>query len=112
MKESYSEDQASHADPESCGAVREGGCEAFDRGMCRPSIEPRKLTYLGVPTRCNYAEGNIQRAVKAMPFWNSSRSKTLSMHRNSSRENREISCPLAGRGPASREGKPEGGIRR
>jgi hypothetical protein len=36
----------------------------------------------------------------------------LSMHRNSSRENREISCPLAGRGPASREGKPEGGIRR
>ncbi len=50
MRESYSEDFASHADPEPCAVVREGGCEALDRGMYRPSIEPRKLTNLGVQT--------------------------------------------------------------
>jgi hypothetical protein len=37
MKESYSEDLASHADPESCVVVCEDGCEAFVRGMCRQS---------------------------------------------------------------------------
>ena len=112
MRESHSEDLASHADPESCVVVREGGCEAFDRGMCRPSIEPRKLMNSGVPTQYNYAEGNIHWAIVAMPSWNSPRSKTSSMFRNSSRENREVSCPPAEGGSASREGKPEGEIRR
>lgn len=65
MKESYSEGLASHTGPESCVAIREGGCEALGRGMHRLSIEPRKLTYLGVPTQCNYAEGNTQRADRA-----------------------------------------------
>ncbi len=112
MKESYSEDLASHAGPESCVVVREGGCEAFDRGMCRRSIEPRKLTNSGMPTQYNYAEGKIRWAIVAMPVRDSPRSETSSMHRNSSRENREISCPPAAGGAAGREGKPKGEILR
>ncbi len=70
MRESYSEDLANHAGPEPCVFVREDGCEALDRGMCRLSIEPRKLTYSGVPTQCNYAQGGpfISRATGGYMF--------------------------------------------
>src|SRR5215469_9842019 len=42
MEKSYECVVATHIGPESCGAAREGGAEAFDRGTCGPGIQPRK----------------------------------------------------------------------
>ena len=41
MKESHSEDQASHAGPESCEGVREGALEALTGEPAGRAIEPR-----------------------------------------------------------------------
>jgi len=41
MKESYGQGDTHQPDPESCGGVREGAAEAFDRGRCGRAIEPR-----------------------------------------------------------------------
>jgi hypothetical protein len=41
MKESHGEGLASHTDPESCISDRKVADKAFDRGTCRPGIEPR-----------------------------------------------------------------------
>lgn len=43
MKESHSEDQASHAGPESCEGVREGALEALTGEPAGRAIEPRNL---------------------------------------------------------------------
>jgi hypothetical protein len=37
MKESYGQGLATHTDPESCGAAREGG-RSVDRGTCGPLV--------------------------------------------------------------------------
>ena len=49
MQVHYDEGVAYHIDPESCAGGREGVCEALDRGVHRPAIEPRK-PYNWVPT--------------------------------------------------------------
>ena len=41
MKELHVEGVATHDDPESCVGAREDDGEAFDRGTCGLSIEPR-----------------------------------------------------------------------
>ena len=93
MKESYSEDLSSHAGLESCVGPGEGVCEALDRGVCRPSIEPRELTDLEALTQCNSAEGNTIGGAMAMLSMGFPRSETSRMHRNFSRETREVPCP-------------------
>ena len=42
MKEPYVEGLANHSGHESCAGIREDTREAFDSGMCRLGIEPRK----------------------------------------------------------------------
>lgn len=66
MEESYVDGVATHDDPESCIAAREGGGEAWDRGRCGPGIEPRN-SCSRAPTLSCEAEGNTHRAASARP---------------------------------------------
>lgn len=57
MRELYVEGVATHDDPEPCIGTRESAGEAWDRGTCGPSIEPRNQN-IGAPTLLSEAEGN------------------------------------------------------
>jgi hypothetical protein len=59
MKEPYTEDLANHGGHESCAGDREVSREAFDSGMYRLGIEPRKMLQIRVPMRWATLEGNI-----------------------------------------------------
>lgn len=89
MKESYSEDLASHAGPESCMVNREGGREALT-GVCAGRVLSPEMIVLGgadaVPS-CGrqHAVRRYGETCRDLPG-----SETSSMHRNTSRENREI----------------------
>jgi hypothetical protein len=98
MKESHSEDQASHAGPESCEGVREGALEALTGEPAGQAIEPRNLLILreadlvmvrGRPHRVRRI-GEVRTAP--------ARSENLCMWGRFSRGSREIS------GTASRNG--------
>ena len=104
MKESYGEELARHTDPESCTVGREGGREALT-GACAGELLSREITMVrgadalpagGRPhfiPRHGKRDGNL------------ARSKNLSMHRNTSRENREIPCLPVPHGETGRVGK-------
>ncbi len=47
MRELHVEGVATHDDPEPCDGTREGVGEAWDRGTCRPGIEPRNQILQG-----------------------------------------------------------------
>ena len=57
MKESHSKDPASHADPESCGPVREDCPEALT-GAGAGEVLSHEISYSGLPTLLSEAEGN------------------------------------------------------
>jgi hypothetical protein len=59
MKEPDGEGPASHADSESCGAVREDGGEALTGAHMGRVLSREILLTSGVPTQCKYAEGHI-----------------------------------------------------
>lgn len=91
MKESHIEGVANHDVPESCGDVREGGAEAFDRGMHGLGIEPRNALSMGADAVIRGGrqyDGHRHREMPVGP----ARSETPSTCRISLRENREI-CP-------------------
>jgi RNA-directed DNA polymerase len=104
MKESYGEDLASHTDPESCTVARKGGCEALT-GVCAGELLSREIMMIrgadAVPV--SGRPHPIPRQGKR--FGDSARSKTLCMHRNTSRENREIPCSPVTDGATGRIGK-------
>src|SRR5262245_2212757 len=91
MQESYGEDLASHTAPESCAVARKGGCEALT-GACAGELLSREIKWIrgadAVPASGRPhpvpREGERDR--------NLARSQNLRMHRNTSRENREIPC--------------------
>lgn len=62
MKELYVEEIANHNGHESCADNREVIREAFDSGIYRLGIEPRKA-YIRVPTSFRRTEGNISNIV-------------------------------------------------
>src|SRR5689334_22522091 len=64
MKESHSKDPASHADPESCGAVREDGSEALT-GADAGEVLSHEIDTPGMPTQLSHAEGNNLRNAMA-----------------------------------------------
>jgi len=66
MRESYSEDIASHAGPESCADAREGSREALT-GVCAGQVLSPETIFLRVPTQSSYAEGNTVGVVKVRP---------------------------------------------
>ena len=106
MKESYGEDRASHTDPESCTLAREGGCEALT-GACAGGLLSREITrvrgadVVSPNGRLHLIPPHGQR------YGDLARSKNLRMHRNTSRENREIPCSPVRDGATGRIGKPK-----
>jgi hypothetical protein len=58
MKEPYGEELATHTDPESCVAAREGSGEALTGVRAGWAIEPRNSGRTGAPTLFRNAEGN------------------------------------------------------
>lgn len=66
MKESYSKDPASHADPESCGTVREGRFEALT-GETTGEVLSHEIHKTRLPTLLSEAEGNNPEGATASP---------------------------------------------
>ena len=93
MKESYRKGIANHPGPEPCEGGREAALEALDRGICRLGIELRNRSSR-VLTVSDHTEGNMWRRPTRVRR-NPAESKTPSMHRNSTRENREAPLPSA-----------------
>ena len=94
MKASYIEGVANHDVPESCRAAREGGVEAFDRGMYGLGIEPRNHLRSGADAVMESGRQHRlhrQREMQTDP----ARSEAPCTCRISLRENREI-CWLVG----------------
>ena len=98
MQESYGEDLASHTDPESCTVVRKDNREALT-GACAGGLLSREILIVrgadAVPVR-----GRQHRSLRyGKRAGDLARSKNPSMHRNASRENREVPClPVRWRG--------------
>ncbi len=106
MKESYGEDLASYTDPESCAVARKGGREALT-GACAGGLLSREIIRVrGVDVV------SVSGRPHPMPrygkrYGDPARSENLSMHRNTSRENREIPCLPVNYGVAGRIGKSQ-----
>jgi hypothetical protein len=78
------------------------------RGACRPAIEPRNGSYLGVPTRSKTSEGNTAGGVIASRQRTPRGLRTRACVRALHAENREISrSPACRDGGAGRAGKVE-----
>lgn len=104
MKESYVEGLATHNGPESCGAAREGGDEAWTgeragRVFSRVRILLRDADAVGESGR----QHPVYRYRKV--HWGPARSETPCTCRSTSRGNREIPCPLGAASAPGRVGK-------
>jgi hypothetical protein len=104
MKESYGEGLATHADPESCGAAREGGVEALT-GARAGWVCSRERTSLrgadAVRRSGRPHPAHRYREMRRDPAW----SETPCTYGHASHENREILCPPAADDAAGRVGK-------
>ena len=111
MKESYGEGLATHTDPESCGAVREGGVEALT-GARAGRVFSRERNFLrgaDAVRRCGRPHPwHRYREMRRDP----ARSETPSTYGIASHENREILCPPAADGAVGRVGKSKDARRR
>lgn len=104
MKESYGEDLASHTDPESCTAVREDGCEALT-GACAGELLSREIIRVRGANAVSVSGRPHLMRRQGKTYGDLARSKNPSMHRNTSRENREIPCSPVTYGVMGRIGK-------
>ncbi len=104
MKESHGEDLASHTDPESCTVVRKGGCEALT-GVCAGELLSREIIQVRSADAVAMSGRPHPMPRSGKRYGDPARSKNLSMHRNTSRENREIPCLPVTHGVAGRIGK-------
>ena len=104
MKESYGEDLASHTDPESCTVARKDGREALT-GACAGELLSREITMVRGADALPVS-GRLHPVLRqGKRYGNLARSQNLRMHRNTSRENREIPCLPVPHGRAGRVGK-------
>jgi RNA-directed DNA polymerase len=104
MKESYGEGVATHADPESCGAVREDGVEALT-GARAGRVSSRERHFLRGADAVRRS-GRLHPAHRHREMRRDlARSKTPCTYGNTSHENREILCPPAAEDAAGRVGK-------
>lgn len=104
MKESYGEGLATHTDPESCGAAREGGVEALT-GARAGRVCSRERPFL----RGADAVRRSGRPHLALRYRerrrDPARSETPRTYGHTSHENREIPCPPVADAAAGRVGK-------
>ena len=104
MKKSYGKGLATHIDPESCGAAREGGVEALT-GVRAGRVFSRERTSLRDADAVRRG-GRHHPARRYRETWRSpARSETPSTYGNTSHENREIPCLPAADGASGRVGK-------
>ena len=95
MEELYTEEPATHGDPESCVCAGNGTGEALTGARAGQDIEPRNQQS-GVPTLSHEAEGHIVDGAIRESSADPARSETLRMYGTSMRENREVPCsPVA-----------------
>jgi hypothetical protein len=110
MKESYGEGLATHAGPESCGAVREGRAEALTGGIAGQPLSrenhapPRGGFVRGADAVEEGGRPHRERRLREAPP-DPARSETLCTQGNTSRGNREIPRPSAAMEAADRIGK-------
>ena len=90
MKELHIEGLATHDDPESCVATREGVGEALTGARAGRAIEPRNQVFRGAQA-VMYVEGNIGCDAIRESQPDPARSKNHGMYGTSLRENREVS---------------------
>ena len=91
MKESYGEDLASHTDPESCTVARKGGREALT-GACAGELLSREIIRVRGADAVSVSGRPHPIPRHGKRYGDLARSENLRMHRNTSRENREIPC--------------------
>ena len=104
MQESYSEDLASHAGPESCTVARKGGREALT-GACAGELWSREIIRVRGADAVSVSGRQHLLSRKGERQPSHARSQNLSMHGHTSRENREIPWPPVGYGATGRGGK-------
>jgi hypothetical protein len=111
MKESYGEGLATHTDPESCGAVREGSVEALTRARAG-RVFSREITFLrgadAVRRSGRLHSARRYRETRRGP----ARSETPCTYGNTSHENREVPCSPVAIEVTGRVGKSKDGRRR
>ncbi len=105
MKESHVEGLATHSDPESCVAVREGSGEALT-GVRAGRVFSRESFLRGADAVRRSGRPHLVRRY-CETYRDPARSETPCTYGNTSRETREIPCPLAADGAAGRVGKSE-----
>lgn len=104
MKESYGEGLASHTDPESCGAAREGSVEALT-GARAGRVFSRERTFLRDADAVRRS-GKLHRAHRYREMRSGpARSETPCTYGNTSHENREIPWSPAAADAVGRVGK-------
>jgi len=101
MKESHSKDPASHADPESCGPVREDCSEALT-GADAGEVLSHEIRSPGLPTLLSEAEGNNPAVAKARPL----------NHRRGRRPSACVEASGIGTGRSRRPARPDGRTQR
>ena len=104
MQESYGEDRASHTDPESCAGARKDDCEALT-GACSGGLWSREILIVRGADAVPASGRPHRRPRHGKRSEDLARSKNPSMHRNTSRENREIPCSPVTDGTTGRIGK-------
>ncbi len=104
MKESHGEGLATHADPESCGAAREGSVEALTGARAGRVFSRERNSLRGadaVRRSGRLRPSHRYREMRRDP----ARSETPCTYGNTSHENREIPCPPETDDVAGRVGK-------
>jgi hypothetical protein len=104
MKESYGEDLASYTDPESCAAARKDGREALT-GAWAGGLLSREILIVRGADAVSASGRPYLRPRHGKRSGDLARSKNPSMHRHTSRENREVPCLPVRDGAAGRGGK-------
>lgn len=112
MKESHSEDQASHAGPESCEGVGNGALEALTGEPAGQAIEPRNRDILREADllMVKGRQHRVYRKGKERPA--PARSKNQGMWGSFSNGSREIPCLAQQYGSWVRAVNPKGARRR
>ena len=89
MEELHAEGLATHGDPESCAASREGRSEALTGARAGRAIEPRNVGTRGADA-VGRAEGNTPGGATREPAGGPARSEIHGMCGTFVRENREV----------------------